>query len=157
MHNFTLNLIIFYHVFFDSLELYSECSRKWKVICQNQAECRYGESHRALKSSKMFRIDTQHLEKRATLVSNKAVGCYPLTDEPLDGACTHICEFGSTSRSGFWLWYHHPYVGIANDTHNGAVSHTWKIGILKHYHLLLPPPTILYIDIYVHTRSGPLR
>lgn len=110
-------------------------------------DCRYGDSPRALKSNEMFRAEIQHLGKRAPLASHIAVGCSPLTDEPLEGTCTYVVRVWIHIQIRLLAVVPFPYAGVANDTHSGAVSHTCKIRILKHCILLLPPSP----HIYTHT------
>lgn len=143
----------FYHVFFATLELYSECSKKWRVTCQKQVEVDTAGMYNPTGLWKAVRCSEQRfsiLKKRATLESTIAVGCYPLTDEPLVGGWTYMCECGSTSRSDFWLWYQCLEAGVANDTHHGAASYTCKTRILKHCIFLLSLPRHTpYIYIYI--------
>lgn len=40
-----------------------------------------------------------------TPVIKIVVDCFPLTDEPLEGAWSYACNFGSAFKADFWLWY----------------------------------------------------
>lgn len=104
MHDFVFNSIFFTVYFFGTLELYSECSRKQKVMCQKQVEAETAAMGKPTALCRVVKYPEQRfsiLKKGAFLVSKTAVGCHPLTDEPSEGAGTCICDFRSTSRPGF--------------------------------------------------------
>lgn len=69
--DFILNSVIFYNLFFDALELYSECSRKWKPIWQNPIEADSAGAENATELWRAGRCSDQNSLSQIKNISSK--------------------------------------------------------------------------------------
>lgn len=138
IHDFILNLIAFYNLFFEALELFSGCSRKWKVIWQNPVEAESAGAENPTELWRAGRCSDQNSQSQIKNISRKqqssGLPFSSLPTEPLVG--TYVRLDPHPHQDFICNTVVHKQEWVANIDY-GAFC---KFKILKYCIMLLCPP-----------------